>query len=159
MAPNAHLLLPPPPHPIQFFKQLHKAHLGLKNGVGKGQKGNALRGHEVAIGLNNIKNTQYVGSIGIGTPPQMMNVIFDTGSANLWVTSSECDSDVCGMHASFDHSKSSTYKSNGEDVSVKFGTGNIDGYISVDDFHLGPLTVKKQMFGEITVENGDVFAT
>ena len=116
-------------------------------------------GTEVAIGLENIKDTQYVGTIGIGTPPQSIHVIFDTGSANLWVTSSLCSDEACSMHEGYDHSKSSTYNEVGDEVSVRFGTGSIDGFMSSDTFHVGPLRVKGQVFGEITVENGDVFAT
>ena len=37
--------------------------------------------------------------------------------------------------------------------------GDIEGMLSADDFHVGPMVVKKQTFGEITVENGNVFAT
>lgn len=108
--------------------------------------------------MKNYKNTQYVGEISIGTPPQVIPVIFDTGSANLWVTSALCKDDSCTSHTSFDRSKSSTWKKVGLSVDVTFGTGEISGEINSDTFGLGSIQIKDQKFGEILKENGDVFA-
>ena len=63
-----------------------------------------------------------MGTIGIGTPPQRFQVIFDTGSANLWVPSVACAQPSCVTHARFDAQLSSSYSSNGSLFSIRYGT-------------------------------------
>jgi len=111
--------------------------------------------------LKNYKNTQYVGSISIGSPPQMIPVIFDTGSGNLWVTSTLCHAEPCLVHKdeSYNRRLSKNFHRIGLGVRVTFGTGQVQGEINRDTFELGNLTIPQQKFGEILHERGNVFSS
>lgn len=113
--------------------------------------------HAVALALYNHRDTQYMGKIGVGEPPQYFWVIFDTGSSNLWVSSSMCRSIGCRKKNLYDHRQSRTARTLGFDIQVKFGTGVIKGFLMEDTFQLGPLRVPRQTFAEITQEIGRVF--
>jgi len=113
-------------------------------------------GHGVP--LSNFMNAQYYTDIEIGAPPQTFKVILDTGSSNLWVPSTKCMSVACFLHAKYDSSASSTYKANGSEFSIQYGSGSMEGFVSNDNLAIGDLKIKGQDFAEATKEPGLAFA-
>lgn len=104
------------------------------------------------VPIHDYSNAQYYGPISVGSPPQNFNVIFDTGSSNLWVPSSTCSN--CGTHPLYDSSKSSTYVQNGTVFDIRYGSGPVSGFVSEDVATVGGLSVKYQLFAEINNTQG-----
>jgi hypothetical protein len=98
---------------------------------------------------------QYISNF-LGTPSQKFTVIFDTGSSNLWVPSSKCFAIPCLLHHRYNARKSSTYKKNGTEFGIRYGTGEVAGFISSDVLTWGGLSVPIQ-FGETTKMPGITF--
>eukprot|EP00163_Fabomonas_tropica_P010442 TRINITY_DN2058_c0_g1_i1.p1 TRINITY_DN2058_c0_g1~~TRINITY_DN2058_c0_g1_i1.p1 ORF type:complete len:303 (-),score=77.01 TRINITY_DN2058_c0_g1_i1:101-1009(-) len=117
----------------------------------------AVEGAPTAVKLHNYLDTEYVGGIDVGTPPQRMRVVFDTGSANLWFPSSECYSAACEKHDRYNHHRSSTYVPEGNGVFVHYASGAINGFLSQDQVKLGDYNIPNQRFAEVTKEHGYVF--
>ncbi|KAI1456031.1 Asp-domain-containing protein [Annulohypoxylon moriforme] len=110
------------------------------------------------VPISNFMNAQYFSEISIGTPAQDFKVILDTGSSNLWVPSSSCGSIACYLHSKYDSSSSSSYKKNGTEFEIRYGSGSLSGFVSQDTLTIGDLTVKNQDFAEATSEPGLAFA-
>ncbi|EIM82278.1 acid protease [Stereum hirsutum FP-91666 SS1] len=65
---------------------------------------------------------QWFGNITIGTPPQTLPTVFDTGSVTLEVTSTLCAS-TCPNQTQFNASASSTFVDGGSESTIVFATG------------------------------------
>eukprot|EP01016_Furgasonia_blochmanni_P034834 TRINITY_DN37_c0_g1_i4.p1 TRINITY_DN37_c0_g1~~TRINITY_DN37_c0_g1_i4.p1 ORF type:complete len:508 (-),score=200.66 TRINITY_DN37_c0_g1_i4:205-1596(-) len=109
------------------------------------------------VPLRNFRNTQYTGEIAIGTSDNTFSVIFDTGSANMWINSDKCSDPGCVNHKQFVPSESESYTETGFDIAVEFGTGQLGGIFGQDTVYVGGIEVDKQDFALITQEEGQVF--
>jgi len=103
--------------------------------------------------INDYSNAQYYGPITVGTPGQSFNVVFDSGSSNLWVPSKSCGLG-CGLHPEYDSTQSSTYVANGTAFEIMYGSGPVSGFLSEDTINVGGLQVTGQTFAEINVTTG-----
>ncbi|KAJ3111247.1 Vacuolar protease A [Phlyctochytrium bullatum] len=95
------------------------------------------------VPLTNFLNAQYYGEVTIGTPPQTFTVVYDTGSSNLW---------------RFDATASETFKENGTEFAIQYGSGSLEGIISNDVVGIADLSIPDQDFGESVKEPGITFA-
>ncbi|MXQ90797.1 hypothetical protein E5288_WYG016194 [Bos mutus] len=96
----------------------------------------------------------YVGKITIGTPPQEFQVVFDTGSSELWVPSVFCPSSACSTHIRFRHLESSTFRPTQKTFSITYGSGSTKGFLAYDTVRIGDLLSTDQEFGLSMEEHG-----
>ena len=94
----------------------------------------ARDGHSVPISIS--MNAQYFINITIGTPPQEVKALLDTGGSLLWVPSIDCGSDAHYQHEKYGYHDSSTHKE--KDLNIPFACQ--------DTIRIGDLTIKDQLF-------------
>lgn len=116
--------------------------------------------------------SEYYGKISIGSPPQEFLVVFDTGSGNLLLPSSQCTDAACTSHKRYDASKSSTAieiafadepdktvdKGGDRDVvTITFGTGEMSGVFIKDNICIGDICAHGD-FVAVTEESDEPFS-
>ncbi|KAF9995510.1 hypothetical protein BGZ79_010802 [Entomortierella chlamydospora] len=114
----------------------------------------------VAPVRGNSLDTQWVAAMMIGTPAQEFSVVFDTGSSDLWVPSTSCQSSTCSNLHRYNPGKSSTYTQDGRAWSINYADSSwVSGVLGIDDITVAGITVKGQAFGMASVNTGSTAAT
>merc|ERR1719183_1510879 len=108
-------------------------------------------GHADSIVINDYQDAQYIGKVSVGTPPQEVRVVYDTGSSNLWVNNIPVPwwKKLLPHHELYDHSKSSTYVANGTKFNIAYGSGPVAGFYSKDTVTMGDVAIPEYTFAEV----------
>ncbi|AAS54299.2 AGL192Wp [Eremothecium gossypii ATCC 10895] len=126
----------------------------------------AKRNDWVDIEIDN-QQMFYSVNLSIGTPPQEVRVLMDTGSSDLWVVGAgvRCGPNNypnpnqlnCYEHGSFDTSRSSTWKDNNTQFHIRYGDSTYaHGTWGTDRLDLGQANVDGLTFAVAHASNSSV---
>ncbi|KAG0342412.1 hypothetical protein BG000_004709 [Podila horticola] len=134
------------------FKPNTKAQIAKLNARYPGLK--ILAGSSGKVPLTDVSpDTEYYGSVSVGTPAQVVKLDFDTGSSDIWFPSSACTTTACKAHTRFNSAKSSTYQKDGRSWTISYGDGsNASGTLGSDIVNVGGVSVR-QTIGLATKES------
>jgi len=157
---------------FQMNKVTQSGHHGLlKKAGGKAQTHRVLakkvgpqQGDTGEVTADDQQNdSQYLCPVSIGTPPQNVMLDFDTGSADLWVWSTELSASIqtqgkSSGHNIFDPKKSTTFKNQASSKwQISYGdSSSASGTVGTDNVILGGLTITGQAI-ELANQMSDQF--
>ncbi|KAF8310964.1 acid protease [Clavulina sp. PMI_390] len=95
------------------------------------------------------QDVTYYASVSVGTPAQNFDVVLDTGSSDLWIASSSCQTGCSGINT-FDSSKSTSFKDQSRQITISYGSGDVAGTVGTDTVSFGGFTVQNQGLGVMT---------
>ncbi|KAJ3002352.1 hypothetical protein HKX48_002373, partial [Thoreauomyces humboldtii] len=108
-------------------------------------KASAVGGSEP---LSNVGDFEFYGPIQVGG--QTLQMLFDTGSSDIWVPDASTPS-LPGKNK-YSPKKSSTYKNIGGEFGIQYGSGSAEGKTASETFQVAGVTVTQQVFGDVTSE-------
>ncbi|EPS37044.1 hypothetical protein H072_9341 [Dactylellina haptotyla CBS 200.50] len=98
----------------------------------------------------------YWVDVEFGSSKKSFRMVIDTGSADTWIPSSNCNSKSCLAHRTFGSADSSTLDLTGnESFSIKYASGNVEGTIVKDTLALGSIILRNVGFGLATTVSDD----
>lgn len=136
----------PAPHPLAGRSRQHVHEHFMNRYMRLAQKAT----FPAEIDIKNEDDVIFYGVIALGRPAQQFRVVFDTGSANLWVPSEECiNCDSMKLHNKFDGPSSSSYEHSRYGVELTYASGSCKGFLARDRLSFGNVTVEKVPFVEV----------
>nr|ATY35192.1 aspartic protease [Rhizomucor miehei] len=93
--------------------------------------------------------------VSIGTPPRDFVLIFDTGSADLWVPGNDCSAlDGCPGTAIYDKNASSTWSPSEYKFNITYIKGGAVGHYGTETIKLAGAQLEKQVFAYVDQVSG-----
>lgn len=111
-----------------------------------------FKGPQGEVVIHDYLGVQFYGAISLGTPAQEFQVIYDTGSSNLWIPAHNC-SLSCLLKKRYQPSSSSTNKPDGREFKIMYGSGPVSGHMIADTVAIGNFS-GPQGFAGITDASG-----
>ncbi|KAL4252337.1 peptidase A1 family protein [Abortiporus biennis] len=100
----------------------------------------------------------YIATVQMGTPPRDFKLLMDSGSADLWVGSENCQSQAggdCGNHVFLGTQSSSSFVDTKKQFQVTYGSGQVAGTIVNDNLNVAGLELDGHVFGVADEESVD----
>ncbi|KAJ3308026.1 hypothetical protein HDV04_001945 [Boothiomyces sp. JEL0838] len=90
-----------------------------------------------ALNANQVAYT-LTGNVGIGTPPQFMSVLFDSGSDLFWIRNNNCKAQECVGKNQFNSAASSTFVAGTKTTGITYGDGTqVQCTLASDSIQIG----------------------
>ncbi|TEA17663.1 Aspartic-type endopeptidase ctsD [Colletotrichum sidae] len=97
----------------------------------------------------------YFAEVKFGSKQKPLWMLIDTGAGTSWVMGSSCQSSACEKHGSFGSADSDSYKDLGQNFSVAYGSGSVNGQKITDSISFAGMSFDFQ-FG-VASETSDDF--
>ncbi|KAJ8582457.1 acid protease, partial [Rhizopogon salebrosus TDB-379] len=98
----------------------------------------------------------YIATIQLGTPPQDFKILMDSGSADFWVGSENCQAapggGSCGNHTFLGPNSSGSFAQSNQPFNVTYGSGAVLDVLCQDNVGIAGLQLNAHTFGVTSEE-------